>query len=166
MLTNKEKLIFPDLLYFEDYKGNFQSYFIAVYKIFEQHFIKSSPFYIGVNVYAQKKPLVDGIHRTFYHITHEGEVEEDRHPDIRRMERIRYPKFIIEQSPNDELLVWEKRIGSDQRLHIFNEAEGYIVVLTRRKHFFLFWTAFYIQHNHQKRKKLKEYENYIKAKTA
>ena len=165
-MSSDTKLIFPDLMYLEDFNNNFSDYFKAVYAVFESHFVKSNPRYLNSNVYAQKKPEVDGLHRTFYHITHEGEDEQNRQPDFRRMERIRFPKFCIENCPHSDLLVWEKRIGRDDRVHIFNETEGYIVVLTKRKDFYLFWTAFFIEQNHQRRKKVKEYEAYIKTKTA
>jgi hypothetical protein len=165
-MSTVEPLVFPDLLYLEDYSGNFTDFFNAVYAIFESHFIKSQPNFQGTRVSAQKFPLVDGIHRTFYHITHEGEDEANRTPDMRRMERIRFPKFCVESVPHDELLVWEKKIGRDDRIHIFNEAEGYIVVLTKRKDYLLFWTAFFIEKEHQRKKKIKEYEAYIKTKTA
>ncbi len=65
-------LNFPDLELLQHYGGNFQNYFAAVYKIFESHFIKNKTYFLGVHVTAQKHPEVDGIHRTFYHITHEG----------------------------------------------------------------------------------------------
>lgn len=162
---NKE-LIFPNLIYFSEYQGNFKHYFEAIYAVFKKDFITSQPLYNGQRVSAQKHPEVDGIHRTFYHITHEGEVENYRTPDFRRMERIRYPKFCIENCKNRSFLVWEKTVGRDNRIHILNETERYLVVLTERKNYFLFWTAFYIEHNHTIRKKKREYENYVKTKTA
>ena len=165
-MTKDMKLVFPDLIYLNDFKGNFQTYLKAVYQLFENDFIKSQPLYEGLKVSAQKHPEVDGMHRTFYHITHEGEDEQNREPDIRRMERMRFPKFCIINCPHSELLVWEKTMGKDNRIHILNEAERYLVVLTQRKEYLLFWTAFYIEDNHTIRKKLKEYEAYIKAKTA
>lgn len=165
-MTKDMKLVFPDLIYLNDFKGNFQTYLKAVYQLFENDFIKSQPLYEGLKVSAQKHPEVDGMHRTFYHITHEGEDEQNREPDIRRMERMRFPKFSIINCPHSELLVWEKTMGKDNRIHILNEAERYLVVLTRRKEYLLFWTAFYIEDNHTIRKKLKEYEAYIKTKTA
>ena len=159
-------LVFPDLLYLEDHDGNFDNYFKAVYAVFEQHFIKSQPNFQGTKVSAQKFPLVDGIHRTFYHITHEGEDETNRQPDMRRMERIRFPKFCIESCPHDHLLVWETKRGKDTRVLIFNEIEGYLIVLTQRNGFYLFWTAYFVDQNHRKRKLIAEYQTYIKAKTA
>lgn len=160
------KLKFPYLILLSDFQGNFKSYFDAVYKIFYQDFIKSKPLYNGLKVSAQKHPEVEGIHRTFYHITHEGEIENERTPDFRRMERIRFPKFCINNLPHKELLVWEKEVGKDNRIHILNEEESYLIVLTERKGYYLFWTSFYIEQNHTLKKKKKEYENYIKAKTA
>jgi len=160
------ELIFPDLILIEEFSGNFKLYFENVYKIFENSFINSQPLYNGVKVSAQKHPEVDGIHRTFYHITHEGEIENDRKPDFRRMERIRFPKFCIENCSHKDFLIWEKIVGRDNRIHILNEAERYLIVLTERKGYYLFWTAFYIEENHTIRKKKKEYKAYIKSKTA
>ncbi len=161
-----DELIFPDLILFEEFGGNFKLYFERVYEIFKNSFINSQPSYNGFKVFAQKHPEVDGIHRTFYHITHEGEIENDRKPDFRRMERIKFPKFCIDNYSHKDFLIWEKIVRNDNRIHILNEAERYLIVLTERKGFYLFWTAFYIEENHTIRKKKKEYEAYIKAKTA
>jgi hypothetical protein len=165
-MSQVTKLIFPDLIFLENYQGNFNNYFEAVYQIFTAHFLKNNPYYEGVKVTAPRYPEVDGLSRTFYHITHQGDDEQNRKPDIRRMERIRFPKFKIENHPHDELLVWEKKIYRDNRIHILNVAESYLLVLNRRKGYLLLWTAYYIEHNHTLRKKLKEYETYKKAKTA
>ena len=140
-MSQAATLVFPDLIYFEDYNGNFQAYFSAVYAVFENDFIRSQPQYEGLKVAVRKYPEVDGLHRTFYHITHEGEDENNRQPDIRRMERIRYPKFVVEQNQHPEILIWKNRRGKDERILLFNESENYIVVLTERKEFYLFITA-------------------------
>jgi len=159
-------LVFPELICFEEYQGNFKNYFEAVYQIFSSHFIKSNPQFEGLKVTAPRYPEVDGLSRTFYHITHQGEDEQNREPDLRRMERIRFPKFKIENHPHDELLVWEKEIGRDTRIHILNKDESYLLVLNKRKEYLLLWTAYYIEHKHTLNKKLVEYETYKKAKTA
>ncbi|MBI1185252.1 hypothetical protein GC194_13355 [bacterium] len=159
-------LVFPDLLYLEDYNGNFEAYFEEVYQVFSAHFLKSNPHFEGIRVTAPRYPEVDGLSRTFYHITHQGDDEQNREPDIRRMERIRFPKFKIDNHPHAELLVWEKEMGRDTRIHILNVTESYLLVLNKRKDYLLLWTAFYIKLSHTLRKKLKEYEAYKKAKTA
>ena len=165
-MSNKTQLVFPELIYLNDYSGNFQDYFKAVYSVFENDFIKTKPLFEGLEVSAQRQPEVDGIHRTFYHITHEGEDEQNRNPDIRRMERIRFPKFIITNCPHSEILVWENTRGKDTRVLLFNEEQSYIVILTKRKGYFLFWTAYLVEQVHRKNKLIDEYRAYIKAKTA
>ncbi len=165
-MSQAATLVFPDLIHLQDYAGNFQAYFSAVYEVFENDFIKTQPRYEGLKVAVRKYPEVDGLHRTFYHITHEGEDENNRQPDIRRMERIRYPKFVVEQSQHPEILIWKNRRGNDERILLFNESENYIVVLTERKEFYLFITAYVVDTEHRKRSFLKEYEAYKKAKTA
>ena len=159
-------LVFPDLIELNEFGGNFQNYFNAVYAIFENDFIKTQPLYNGNKVAVRKYPEVDGLHRTFYHITHEGEDEENRSPDIRRMERIRFPRFVIENEPHQEILVRKNTRGKDERIVLFNEAENYILILTERKGFYMFITAYFIDTEHRKRKLLKEYETYKNAKTA
>jgi hypothetical protein len=159
-------LVFPNLIYLEDYSGDFSSYFNAVYDVFVNDFLKSKPKFEGQKVIAPHYPEVDGKSRTFYHITHEGEDENNRLPDMRRMERIRYPKFKITNLPNEELLVWEKAMKGDIRIHILNVAEKYLLVLNKRNGYLMLWTAFYINQSHTIRKKVKEYEAYKKAKTA
>ena len=54
---------------------------------------------------VRKYPLVDGIHRTFYHITHQGEDQKNRTPDLRRMERIKFPKVVIDNNKHPEILI-------------------------------------------------------------
>ena len=159
-------LIFPDTIELNHFNGNFTNYFNAVYAIFENDFIKTQPLYDGFKVAVRKYPEVDGLHRTFYHITHEGEDEENRTPDIRRMERIKFPKFVIENEQHEEILIWKNKRGKDERIVLFNEIENYILILTDRQGYYMFITAYFVDTKHRKRALLKEYEAYKNAKTA
>lgn len=165
-MINSNPLQFPDLIYLQEYNGDFNSYFNAVYRVFENDFVRTHPNYEGQRVAVKKYPEVDGIHRTFYHITYEGEDENNRNPDFRRMERIRFPKFVLINHTHTEILIWKNRRGSDQRVLLFNEDENYLVVLSERSEFYLFITAYYVEKEHRRLKLLKEYEAYKKAKTA
>jgi hypothetical protein len=165
-MSQINNLTFPELVLFEEYCGNFEKYFNAVYTIFEHDFIKKHPQYDDKKVNVRRYPEVDGIHRTFYHITHEGEDEKNRTPDIRRMERIRFPKFIIDNNQHPEILIWKNKRGNDERVLLMNETENYIVILTERTDYFLLITAYVLDNQHRKNKLLEEYESYKKAKTA
>lgn len=159
-------LVFPALIELNEFDGNFKAYYNAVYAIFEDHFIKKQPSYNGLSIAVRKYPEVDGLHRTFYHITHHGEDESNREPDIRRMERIRFPNFLLANNEHSEILIWKNKRGRDDRILLFNKAENYIVVLTERNDFYMFITAYCVETEHRKRKLLKEHQEYIKAKTA
>src|SRR3989339_736182 len=100
------------------------------------------------------------MHRTFYHITHEGEDESNRKPNFRRMERIRFPKFIIENCKHNDILIWKNKRGKDERVLLLNEAENYIVILTDRGEYFMLITAYYVETKHRKEKLVKEYKDY------
>lgn len=165
-MIEEKGLVFPDLIELNDFAGDFKKYFKAVYIVFETDFIKTQPKYDGLKVAVRKYPEVDGLHRTFYHITHEGEDENNRQPDIRRMERICFPKFVIENNTHTEILIWKNKRGKEERIVLFDEAENYIVILTDRTDYYLFITAYFVETEHRKRSLIKEYETYIKAKTA
>lgn len=165
-MSNKESLVFPELLFFDEFGGDFRSYIDAAYRIFKNNFISTQPVYEGLKVSVRRYPEVDGMHKTFYHITHEGEDEENRQPDVRRIERIRFPKFVIENCIHDEILIWKNKRGRDERIVLFNDREDYIVILTDRGEYYMFITAYYIEQPHRKKKLLAEYDAYIKAKTA
>ena len=165
-MYKKNDLIFPDLIYLENYSGNFEKYFEAVYTIFNHDFIKKQPLFDDKKVTVRRYPEVEGIHRTFYHITHEGEDESNRIPDLRRMERIRFPKFVIDNNHHQQILIWRNKRGKDDRVLLMNETENYIVILTDRGDHFLLITAYLLDNEHRKDKLIQEYKSYIKAKTA
>jgi hypothetical protein len=143
----------PPLMEFNDYGGDWESYLTAIYAAFRTDFIASSPFFRGRRLGLKRHPVIQGKEATFWHLISEGKVEENRTPDFRRCERIRWPKPVIEHESEPEILVWiEPRGSNDDRIHIYLTAERYLVVLADRGSYILPWTAYYIQHEngHQK----------------
>ena len=100
---------------------------------------------------------------TFWHILTEGPVEETRSPDLRRYERISWPKRIIEfcYTSCSNIKVWENNRKGENRILLWCEDIEYLVVLADRKDYILFWTAYPVTEDHRKRKLLKEYEKFI-----
>ncbi len=99
---------------------------------------------------------------TFYHMTHKGNVENERVPDLRRCERMPWAKPTVEILPQKgEVKCWEQTRSGKHRVCIWlevDDGDNYFVVLDVRKTFVLLWTAFYADYPHQVRKKAKEYE--------
>ena len=158
----KDELILPDLILLEDYRGNFMLYNDAVYAVFVNDFINNRPAFHGKKLGLKKHPIIDGKEYTYYHFTHSGDIETGRIPDIRRMERIGYPKPIIDFSDSEKIKVWRNKRGTSERILLLHEEEKYLVILEDRKDYILPWTAYTVEDNSRLRKLLAEYQCYIK----
>jgi hypothetical protein len=91
-----------------------------------------------------------------------GEVEADRLPDLRRCERIRWPKPIIENETSSEVRVWEEERKGETRIHLWLYSLGYLVILNQRNGYLLPWTAYYVEYDHERNKLDKRWERYKK----
>lgn len=158
-------LVLPDIIPYSDYGGDFSQFDKAVYERFQIDFVDTRPYFRGTRLGLKVLPKVDDREKTYYHVTHEGEDEENRTPDISRMERIAYIKFLINNCDHPSIKVWENKRGTDTRILLLCEKENYLVVLTKRKEYVLLWTA-YVVTERRKTKLLDEYEAYIKANAA
>ena len=156
----------PPLVLFEDYGGNWNHYVEALYKYYKQDFVDSSPSFRGIRMARKRKPLEQGKEATFWHLISEGKTEEDRLPDLRRCERIRWPRPIIEHVDEPVIKVWENKRKRETRICIWFEGVEYLVVLAARRGYVLLWTAYPVTRPHTKKKLQKEYETYIKANAA
>ena len=154
----------PELIELSEFGGNFAQYLEAVYNIFTDEFIRNRPTFRGVRLGLKKYPISDGREATFWHMTSKGEDEQNRLPDLRRLERIKWPSFIINNSEHPYLRVWENTRGSKTNVLILHEAENYVVILRKGNGYLLPWTAYLIEHEWRKKKFLKEYDEYIKSK--
>lgn len=151
----------PGLMEFNDYGGNWKVYLEAIYAVFEADFVTSSPTFRGRKLGLKRYPVEAGKEATFWHLISTGKVEADRLPDLRRCERIRWPRPLIENEHSPEVLVWTEPYGSkDDRIHIYLTDERYLVVLADRGTHILPWTAYYIEYKNSHEKYLKRYERY------
>ena len=158
----KKQLVLPKLISLDDYKGNFSLYNEAVYTVFKNDFVKDRPVFQNRKLALKAHPLIDGKECTYYHFTHSGNVETERTPDLRRMERIGFPKPMINFSDDSNLKVWQNRRGTRERILILHETERYLVVLEDRKNYILPWTAYLIEDDSRLRKLLVEFQDYTK----
>ncbi len=161
---NNQYLELPELIELSQFGGNFVQYLEAVYEIFTNEFIRSRPIFRGTRLALKKFPVTDGKEATFWHMTSEGSDEQNRLPDLRRLERIKWPSFIINNSEHAYLRVWENTRGTKTNVLIMHEYENYVVILRKGNGYLLPWTAYLIEHKWRKKKFIKEYEEYIKSK--
>jgi hypothetical protein len=139
----------PPLVLLNSYNGNWDSYIEAVYNLFCRDFVSSLPSYQGRRLALKRHPVSLGKEATFWHMVSTGDVEEDRIPDLRRCERICWPRKIIENDTHSDLKCWVEMRGKEPRIHLWCEAEGYLVVLADRGKFLLPWTAYHVEYKHE-----------------
>lgn len=159
----------PPLVLLNDSDGDWNAFLDVVYSYFVEDFVNNKPRFQGRRLGLKRHPVIDGKEATFWHMTSEGNIEADRVPDFRRMERIRWPRPIIEHTEEREntveVKVWRNiRRKNDSRILLWVESEQYLVVLADRGNYILPWTAYQVSQSHQQRKLQKEYERYWKSK--
>lgn len=161
----------PALILYESFGSNYENYISAIYEIFQNDFLNSTPIFRldPSEVHINSRPYEQNKEHTFWHITTEGKVESDRLTNFRRCERIRYPKFLIENYDSAICKIWEKDIstkkGREKRIHISTNDFSYLVVLstqTRKDSRIIrtLITAFYVEETYQRKKNEKDYKMY------
>ena len=161
----------PGIVDYNDYNGNWGQYENALYLIFKADFIDTKPTFENKQVNIKRHPMVGDKEEAFIHITHQDYNKDgERLPDMRRCERIRWTRSFIENHncditkciECDGIKIWEEDAhkGTGKRIHLLLEKERYVVVIERRATYCVLITSFYIQYNHELRKKLKRHEKF------
>ncbi len=153
----------PPLVLMADFAGDWSRYLEAVYDFFRRDFVYSKPVYEGMRVGMKRHPIFDGKEATFWHLISEGRVEEDRLPDIRRCERIRWPRPIVEGIDAGRVRCWKNRRRNEYRVVIALEDFSYVVILALRKTYVILWTAYCVEHVQRREALRREYDQAIKG---
>lgn len=157
--------VLPELILLETFGGNYSRFIDAVYKVFENDFINHKTIFRGEELRMKWHPVFQDRAYTFYHMTHKGEDEHNREPDLRRCERIPWARQVIENCDSWDLKIWPQKRKGETRICIWLELEDepdYFVIIAIRKDYKLLWTAFVAEYEHEKRKKQNEYNAWLK----
>ena len=149
----------PPLVCLEDCNGNWTLYLNAVYGHFRNDFVKSCPSVEGRRCGIMRTPITDGKEATFWHIISEGKIESERVPDLRRCERIRWPRPIIEAMGSTRVCCWRRDAGQPRILLALPDF-SYLVVLKDLGNYVLLLTAYCVEPGHHRRKLAKECADY------
>jgi hypothetical protein len=158
------KFVLPPLVLLEDFGHNWHTYLEAIYILFRQDFVDSNPRIENKRFALKRHPIIEGKEATFWHIISEGEIENERLPNLRRCERIRWPRPIIEAITTGHVKYWKNMRGKEERIVIALEDFSYVVVLADRGDYILLWTAYCVEREHTRRKLKNEFVNYWKEK--
>jgi hypothetical protein len=150
----------PALFLFD---GNWTVYVESLYSVYVQDIVNGNLTFKGLKISCQYRPATQDKHFGFWHVVSEGETEEDRIPDIRRCERIGWIAYLIAQvESNDHISWWENKRGGDTHVVIWHEAENFVVILAKRKDYYLLKSAYCAQ-THRKAKFIIERKKFWEA---
>ncbi|HEY1349409.1 MAG TPA: hypothetical protein VGF67_07290 [Ktedonobacteraceae bacterium] len=148
----------PPLVLMGDFQGDWKRYLQAVYQYFCEDFVVSRPCFENKRFGLKKHPVIEGKEATFWHIISAGEKENERLPDLRRCERIRWPGAIIKAINSGYVKSWKSSRKGEERIAIALQDFSYIVILADRGDYVLLWTAFCVELEHRRKKLRREYE--------
>jgi hypothetical protein len=121
-------------------------------------------FFQNVPVYVRYHPAYEEKGVTFWHIVSEGAEETKRIPDLRRCERIRWPRQLIEKADYIDVKVWETtrpwKSQKQRRINFALSNFSYIVVIAETRIGFDLVTAYHLEKAHRREKLRKEFESF------
>lgn len=156
----------PELVLLRDFGGYWPEYLNAIYQLFLADFVHTGPVWPDRRMGLKRHPFRDGKEATFWHFIQEGPIEDKRMPDIRRCERIRWPRKVIDcfqgnaPAEGDRILWWKNRRRGEDRFLLTLTDFSYLVVMTDRKEYVLPWTAYNVEHQHTRLTLKAEYDTY------
>ena len=162
------------LLYERDFDINdWVNEYNRLYQEFKNIYVNGNLSFKEIPVRFKRKPVVNGRHNSFYHITtgHDEPVnsDEERYPDTKRIEKFYYPKILINNydcsigcEGCSGIKVWFEKDGNVTKAFIYFDEKKYVVILEYRKNevgeeYFLFKTAYYVYTRRQREKFLEKY---------
>ena len=96
----------PDLILLAEHEDDWSRYVDAVYSEFYRDFVQTQPKFQNKWVRCRRDPIVDGKEAGFWHCISSGQSEATRTPEIRRMERIRWVRAVIEHADAVSVDCW------------------------------------------------------------
>jgi hypothetical protein len=148
----------PNLILFSNFEGIWEDYLEALYAAFCKDFLGPKIAFRGKRICLKRHPIEQGKEATFWHLISAGKTEEERVPDMRRCERICWPRAIIDNCEDGCLKIWSEERNGSQRIHIFCESAEYLLVLADRGSVVLPWTAYPVERPHERAKLIKRWK--------
>lgn len=155
----------PELLPCNNW-AEFAKYDQIIYEVFKNDFIYSQPSFRNLKVKIRRQPMECGKEQAYFHITSkEYVIGQERCPDPKRCERIKWVRAFIENYICDPaecgecsgIKIWGEPYKANTRVHILLEEENYMVIVEVRPTYALLITAFYFDYQHSLEKQLQKY---------
>ena len=151
----------PPLVLLDQHGGDPARYLEAVYGAFRADFIESRPTFRGRPVVPKRHPMMGNKEAGFWHCVSAGRLEDERLPDLRRYERIRWIRAVVEAAGTDRVRDWRNtRPRGGERAVIALPDFSFVVVLAVRSGYCILWTAYPVEQAHRRAKLRRECEEW------
>lgn len=160
----------PELLPFAGF-ANWDAYEDSIYAVYLETVAHARLTFCGHPVNVRFHPESKRKGYGFWHLiteapSQDNRNEDDRLPDLKRCERVRWVAWCIQNAEAEGFSWWENRRQGETHVVIWAEAYDYAVVLAKRTsrhpHYYLLKTA-YCLHDRTIRKFTKERDAWRKA---
>lgn len=144
-----------------DFGGDWDAYVNAVHAEFRRLYIDAPPTCGALPFSVKKRPVSEGREPSFWHLVSEGKTEDERLPELRRSERIRYPRALIDAaSVNDpDVRCWKQDRGREgKRIILATTDFDYMTVLGLNENYVILLTGFPVEREHRQKKIRQEWE--------
>ena len=133
----------PPLVKLADFGNDWEVYLAALYRIYLDEVVNAGITFRGLPLHVQFRPMTHGKGFGFWHLISEGDIEEERIPDLRRCERIRWVAWVISTfESNPEILWWENKRQNNTHIVLWFRKENFVVILAKRKDYYLLRSAY------------------------
>lgn len=135
----------PPILEFDSYGNNWDKYLEALYRTYLDEVVNAGITFEDLPLRVQFHPMTDGKGFGFWHLISEGKDENERTPDLRRCERIRWIPWVLRNVEGKEVVCWENKRKQSIHIVIWFRRENYAVILAKRKGYVLLKTAYIVK---------------------
>lgn len=132
----------PDLLRFADFGGDWSTYEDELNRVFMAEIARAGLVFRDAAVNCRRHDEVAGRWASYWHLVQEGRVEENRTPDLRRCERLRWVPWLIQNAvAHPEIDEWQNNRGTEVNTLLWYREE-YLVILGQRNGYWLLRSAY------------------------
>ncbi len=129
----------PPLIVFP---GDWPPYEADLYRVFRADLLDGGLEFRALPVRCRRLPEANGRWASFWHLIQTGPVEDDRLPDLRRCERLRWVRWTITNGDSHaDIDAWHNKRENEDNVLLWYK-EQYLVVLAQRKDYWLLKTAY------------------------
>ena len=159
----------PDLLLLEDFNGDWGACVDELHCIFINEIARAGILFRNQEVSCLRRPETKGRWKSFWHLIQEGRVEEERTPDLRRCERLRWVPWVINNAgTHHEIDEWSNKRGRETNTLLWYREEYLVVVshkvvISQNKDFWLLKTAYPTERTHTIEKLRRERDDFYEV---